>query len=142
MDKVKFTSREVADKWAFFTIKVWKEKLWKYKILGKSLRSSFKSKISADPDGNVISIEFGFKYTGRFVDMGVGRGVRISDVRENKTSRYLEGKMLGNRRVAKKWYGKTFYHEVATLREIMARDFSHKGILQITEDINEKTISL
>ena len=142
MDKVKFTPKEIADKWAFYTIKIWKEKLWKFKIQGKGLRSSFKSKVSADPDGAVIAIEFGFKYTGRFIDMGVGKGVRIGDVRENKTSRYLQGKMLGNRRMPKKWYSKTFYAEVSTLREIMAREYAHKGVLQITENFNDNSISL
>ncbi|MEI7526576.1 MAG: hypothetical protein WCJ95_19675 [Mariniphaga sp.] len=54
--------------------------------------------------------------------MGVGRGTSISGVLESKVSRTLEGKMLGNRCRPKKWYGKTFYAEVATLKEILAKE--------------------
>jgi len=143
MDKVKLTPLEIADKWAFFTISIWKEKLVKYRI-GKSgaLKSSFTKKVVGSPAGDVISIQFAFNYRGKFVDMGVGKGTRISGTRENKTSRYLEGRMLGNRRTPKKWYGKTFFAEVSTLKEIMAREYAHKGVIQIIENINDHPIQL
>ena len=143
MDKMKLAPLQVADKWASMTVKFWIEKLWKLRI-GKSggeLRNSFTYKVKGSSDGSLISIVFNFKYQGKFVDMGVGRGVKIGGVHEAKLSRYYEGKKTGNKRVPKKWYGKTFYHETATLKEILVRDFAHKGVIQITESINSKSIN-
>ncbi len=54
--------------------------------------------------------------------MGVGRGVKIGDVKESVISRKLSGKMLGNRRRPKKWYSKTFHAEVMKLSEIFANN--------------------
>jgi hypothetical protein len=141
MDKRKLTTLEVADAWAFFTIKIWKEKLQKLRI-GQTgaLESSFLKEVIGTPQGGVISIQFAFKYSGKFVDMGVGKGTKIGGVSENRTSRALEGRMLGNRRRPKKWYGKTFYAEVATLKEILAKEYGHKGSLVITENIGDNSI--
>jgi hypothetical protein len=141
MDKRKLTTLEVADAWAFFTIRIWKEKLQKLRIghTGQ-LESSFLKEIIGTPDGGVISIQFAFKYSGKFVDMGVGKGTKIGGVSENRTSRALEGRMLGNRRRPKKWYGKTFYAEVATLKEILAKEYGHKGSLVIAENIGDNSI--
>ncbi len=140
MDKRKLTTFEIADSWAFYTIKIWKEKLRKLRI-GRTgaLESSFLKEVIGTPDGGVISIQFAFKYTGKFVDMGVGRGTKIGDVSESKLSRALEGRMLGNRRRPKKWYGKTFYAEVATLKEILAKEYGHKGTLVIRENIGDNS---
>jgi hypothetical protein len=141
MEIVKKTTLDIADAWAFFTIKIWKEKLTKLKVgqTGK-LETSFIKDVIGTPEGGVIAIRFSFLYYGKFVDMGVGRGTRISDIAENRTTRALEGKMLGNRRRAKKWYGKTFYAEVATLKEILIKEYSHKGTLVICENLDDNSI--
>ena len=134
----------MADRWAFFTMSIWKEKLAKFRIgkPGGALYSSFQQKVISAPDGSVVSIQLSFNYYGKFIDMGVGKGTRIGGVRENKTSRYLEGRMLGNKRAPKKWYGKTFYAEVATLKELMAKEYAHQGVLQIVENFNDNSINL
>ncbi len=137
MSKPKLSPQEIAEKWAFFTVSIWREKLHKYKIgrSGGPLYSSFQKNVTTAPDGSVMKINFAFKYYGKFVDMGVGKGTPIGGVNENRTSRKLEGKMLGNRRRPKKWYSKTFYAEVATLKEIMAREWAHKGTLVIRDAV-------
>jgi hypothetical protein len=141
MAKVKLTPIEVADAWAFYTIKIWKEKMRKLRISQSGrLDTSFLKNVVGTPQGGVISIQFSFLYYGKFVDMGVGRGVKIGDVSENKISRRLEGRMLGNRRRPKKWYGKTFYAEVSTLKEILVKEYAHKGVLQIVENLNDHSI--
>ena len=71
--------------------------------------------------------------------MGVGKGTPLGGVKENKTSRALSGKMTGNRRFPKKWYSKTLFAETATLKEILARDFAHKGALTIIENIGDNS---
>ncbi|MDP1624111.1 MAG: hypothetical protein Q8M08_17445 [Bacteroidales bacterium] len=141
MEKRKPSTFQIADSWAFYTIKIWKEKLQKLRI-GQTggLETSFLKEIIGTPAGDVIAIRFAFLYYGKFVDMGVGRGTKIGGVAENRTSRALEGKMLGNRRKPKKWYGKTFYAEVATLKEILAKEYGHKGALVIAENIGDNSI--
>jgi hypothetical protein len=141
MEKRKLSTIEIADSWAFYTIKIWKEKIQKLRVghSGK-LESSFLKDVIGTPAGGVISIQFSFLYYGKFVDMGVGKGTKIGDVNENKTSRRLEGRMLGNRRRPKKWYGKTFYAEVATLKEILVKEYAHKGVLQIVENLDDNSI--
>ena len=103
------------------------------------LSASFSKTILGTTKGENIVIRLKFNYYGKFVDMGVGKGVKIADVRENKTARYLNGRMTGNRRRPKKWYSKTLYSQTAVLRDILARDFAHKGTLVIKEIINNST---
>ena len=131
---------ETVDAWGHFTIKIWQEKLAKYKI-GRSgrLNTSFSKSIAGTAKGENIVIRFQFLYYGKFIDMGVGKGTPLGGVKENKTSRALSGKMTGNRRFPKKWYSKTLFAETATLKEILARDFAHKGALTIIENIGDNS---
>ncbi len=132
----KLSQVQVADNWARITIKVWRDKIVKLKAVDHSqLWQSFIYDVIAEAGGNVIKIEFAFLYYGKFIDMGVGKGVKIGDVKENANSRRLEGKMLGNRRRPKKWYSKPFAHEVARLSEIMEEEYGHLSALQIKENL-------
>ncbi len=99
----KLSDHEIADAWAKITIIKWKKKLAINKV-GNSgtLLQSFQYNFLASAQGNVLKITLLFEYYGRFVDMGVGRGVKIGDVKESATSRRLSGKMPGNRRRPKK----------------------------------------
>jgi hypothetical protein len=96
--------------------------------------------VVASAQGDVLKIDFAFKYYGKFVDMGVGKGVKLGRVKENQDSRRLEGKMLGNRRRPKKWYSATFYAEAMKLGEIMAKEFGRRGTVVISENINDRSI--
>jgi len=73
----KLSEREIAQAWAKITIIKWKKKLASNTIgdTGSLLRS-FKYNVLASAQGNVLKITLLFEYYGRFVDMGVGRGVR------------------------------------------------------------------
>jgi len=139
--KSKLTEREIAEAWAKITIIKWKEKLASNKIGDAgTLLKSFKYNVLASAQGNVLKISLLFEYYGRFVDMGVGKGVKIGDVKESAASRKLSGKMLGNRRRPKKWYSKTFHAEVMKLSEIFAKEYGHRGVLAITENLSDKSI--
>ena len=138
----KLSEREIAEAWAKITIIKWKKKLASNKIGDTgNLLKSFKYNVLASAQGNVLKITLLFEYYGRFVDMGVGKGVKISDVKESITSRKLSGKMLGNRRRPKKWYSKTFHAEVMKLSEIFAKEYGHRGVIAITENVSDKSIS-
>jgi len=133
--------RQIADAWAKITIKRWQKKIQGLKI-GETgeLTRSFLFDVIASAQGDVLKIDFAFKYYGKFVDMGVGKGVKIGQVKENQDSRKLEGKMLGNRRMPKKWYSKTFAAEAMQLGEIMAKEFGRRGAVVISENINDRSI--
>ena len=137
----KLSEREIAEAWARITIIKWKKKLASNRIgdTGNLLRS-FKYNVLASAQGNVLKITLLFEYYGRFVDMGVGKGVKIGDVKESAASRKLSGKMLGNRRRPKKWYSKTFHAEVMKLSEIFAKEYGHRGVVAITENLSDKSI--
>ncbi len=137
----KLSEREIAEAWAKITIIKWKKKLTSNRIgdTGTLLRS-FKYNVLASAQGDVLKITLLFEYYGRFVDMGVGKGVKIGDVKESAASRKLSGKMLGNRRRPKKWYSKTFHAEVMKLSEIFAKEYGHRGVVAITENLSDKSI--
>ena len=138
----KLSEREIAEAWAKITIIKWKKKLTSNKIGDTgNLLKSFKYNVLASAQGNVLKITLLFEYYGRFVDIGVGRGVKIGDVKESATSRRLSGKMLGNRRRPKKWYSKTFHAEVMKLSEIFAKEYGHRGVMAITENVSDKSMS-
>jgi len=140
--QTKLSEREIAEAWAKITIIKWKRKLAINRI-GDSgtLLKSFKYNVLASAQGNVLKISLLFEYYGRFVDMGVGKGIKIGDVKESITSRKIFGKMLGNQRRPKKWYSKTFHAEVMKLSEIFAKEYGHRGVIAITENVSDKSIT-
>jgi hypothetical protein len=133
--------KQIADAWAKITIKRWQKKIQGLSI-GETgeLTRSFLYDVVASAQGDVLKIDFAFKYYGKFVDMGVGKGVKVGQVKENQDSRKLEGKMLGNRRRPKKWYSKTFAAEAMKLGEILAKEFGRRGAVVISENINDHSI--
>lgn len=133
---------EIADAWAKITIKRWLKKIQGMKI-GSSgeLAKSFLFDVISSAQGDLVKIDFAFNYYGKFIDMGVGRGTSLGDVKENITSRRLDGKMLGNRRRPKKWYSKTFHAEVMKLSEILSEQCGRKGVIAICENINDNSIA-
>jgi hypothetical protein len=132
---------EIAQAWAKITILKWKRKMARMNVSHSgTLLNSFKYNVLASAQGDVLKVTFLFEYYGRFVDMGVGKGVKIGDIKESLTSRKLSGKMLGNRRRPKKWYSKTFHAEVMKLSELFAKEYGHRGVLAITESVSDKSI--
>ena len=81
----KLSEREIAQVWAQITIIKWKKKLASKRIGDtETLLKSFKYNVLASAQGNVLRIALLFEYYGRFVDMGVGKGVKIGDVKESE----------------------------------------------------------
>ncbi len=69
-------------------------------------------------------VEFSFPLYGKFVDMGVGRGVKLEDVKSSD-----------NNRRPKKWYSKTFYSQTLKLSQILSQKYARMGTLAIIEQI-------
>jgi hypothetical protein len=98
------------------------------------LRDSFKYKVRAA--GNKVSGEVKFNFYGRFVDMGVGKGVTLGEKQNNRQiSSNRSG--LTHKRVAKPWFSKVYALERERLSEIMAGRLQ-KLVLKFSEDLNQK----
>ena len=91
--QTKLSEREIAEAWAKITIIKWKKKLASNKIGDTgTLLKSFKYNVLASAQGNVLKITLLFEYYGRFVDMGVGKGVKIGDVKNLPLHEIFPGK--------------------------------------------------
>lgn len=131
---------ETARAWAEIVLERWEQKIETLRI-GYSLQledSFLLDLMSSGP--HVSQIAFSFKYYGKFVDMGVGKGVSLGEVKGNITERRLVGRETGNRRRAKKWYSPVFYTEVAKLKHILAEKYARSGVLAIVENIDDNAL--
>lgn len=109
--------------------------LWK-SIVGQVIKSG----------GDVQSVIVKFRQYGRFLDMGVGRGMQKgskSDIGEKKfnSKRNDRGQLHKHNRKAKPWYSKTKYREIARLRELMAGTMSGQMISEIESALHNFTIA-
>ncbi len=73
---------------------------------------------------------FSFLEYGKFVDMGVGKGQKLGDVKGNQVI-YKETGIKG--RKAKKWYSKVIFPEANTLAKLLEENYG----LKITSELNE-----
>lgn len=113
--------------WADIVIQIWLDKIEKLRIYYTyQLADSFVNHIISHANGDVRRIEFAFNYYGKFVDMGVGRGVSLEDVQDP-----------GNRRRPKPWYSKTFFSEVQKLRYLFAEKYARKAVIAIIENVDD-----
>ena len=113
---------EMVQKWADIVIERWKVRMAALGVgdTGELLKS-FEAQVVMDSNGDPAKITFTFLYYGRFTDMGVGRGVTLSDVPD----------VTGNRRV-KPWYSKTFLNEVIKLGRMMATKYGFDAAMAIS----------
>ncbi|WP_372772094.1 hypothetical protein [Mangrovibacterium sp.] len=112
--------------WAEIVIDKWETMIARLHI-GHSgnLINSFTHHVITQSGGNPELIEFTFEYYGKFVDMGVGRGVTIGEVEFSDRRR-------------KPWYSKTFFSQVKKLGEILGEKYARKGQAVIIENLEKK----
>jgi len=116
------------EQWAKITVERWEEKITQMKIGdSNTLINSFAHQVISDSNGNPDLIKFTFQYYGRMVDMGVGRGIKYSDVGIKETSRK-----------PKPWYNKTFGREIYKLAEVLATAYGKKAVIVIVNTIEQK----
>lgn len=116
--------RLTAEAWANIVIERWERKIERLRIghSGQLVRS-FTQHVRAQADGRVDLIQFTFEYYGKFVDMGVGRAVRIDKVE------------FSNRR-AKPFLSKTFFSQLEKLKDILADKYGQKAQITIVNEIS------
>jgi hypothetical protein len=126
----KIYQKGLVENWARFTVERFEKKIDKFKInrtgdLVKSLKHS------RTPN----SVKFQFLYYGRFVDMGVGRGQKIGQTKENRS---VHARALGMRshRGPKKWYSPTMSGQVKKLAELMASEFGREAATFVQKNIS------
>jgi hypothetical protein len=116
--------------WADIVINNWLSKVDAMKINDTySLSNSFIHHIISNAGGNIQRIEFAFNYYGKFVDMGVGKGVTLEDAGITET-----------RRKPRLWYSPTFYAEFKKLVQILAEKYGIKGQMAIVENIDDNAL--
>lgn len=110
MDTVNYS--EMARQWADIVIERWIRKIRELHIGSTGeLVKSLEAQVAVDSNGNPAKITFLYLYYGRFVDMGVGRGVKLgikSETRERKP-----------------WYSSVFMKQVAVLGRKMAEKYGY-----------------
>ena len=111
--------------WAKYVIERWENKIVRLRIhhTGELLKS-FQTHIFTQANGDPDKIEFAFNYYGKFVDMGVGRGVPM-------------GSESGNRR-KKEWYSKTFFSQVKRIAELLHDKYQLKAQATIITNIEKQ----
>lgn len=101
--------------WAKIVIERWQARMAALGVNSTgALMKSFEAQVALDAKGDPTKITFAFLYYGRFPDMGVGRGVTLSDVPDTS-----------GRRKVKPWYGPTFMKEVEKLGIFLAAKYGY-----------------
>lgn len=137
--ELKFDVRELAQKWSEFTVDKLHDALDKYNIgkLDGALWKSIQDQVVAN-GGDVEKVITRFLQYGRFVDMGVGRGVPIggAGTKQFSNARNNDGTLKRYARKPRPWFSKTYYHETQRFAELYAQAFQKQIPLQISDALN------
>lgn len=110
-----------------------------------TLRNSIIHNIIKSSDGNVGTIELKFKFYGRFIDMGVGRGVPVGS-RKTKADfldfRNDKGQLHFYNRKRKNWYSTNKTREIHRLRELLAEQFGKNIIYNFENKLGNTDASI
>jgi hypothetical protein len=122
-----------AEEWAEIVLERFQEAMERYRVAGQTqdLFNSFKKQLTKS-GGDVDAVIFKFLKYGRFVDMGVGKGVSLGKRtinRQMEVYKDYRGKKVNQlKRKRKPFYSKTFYREVAILAKIYREQIGDKTI--------------
>ncbi|QHL87399.1 hypothetical protein GU926_08110 [Nibribacter ruber] len=138
------TQREISQEWLALVIQNWRQQLKKLRIKSTGdLDQSFAGEVMAHSNGDVEKIKIAYAWYGAMVDMGVGRGSKLGDQKENATSRRILGKARGNRRAPKRWYSKgrdSIGHQVNQLSHLLADKAAIQGVENVAGSIQKKLV--
>ena len=113
------------DAWAKIVIERWELQMARAGVRGTGkLLNSFMYTVHTQANGNPELIQFAFNYYGKFVDMGVGRGVTLESVGESN-------------RKAKPWYSKVFWGQFERLKELLISKYALKSQISIITEIEK-----
>lgn len=88
--------------WAKMMVDIWQERARGYGVHVGELMNSFTDDVVRASNGEVDKITHAFNHYGRFVDMGVGRGVPLERVGDTS-------------RKAKPFYSETYFRSIQVL---------------------------
>lgn len=133
-------------KWADITIKEFQKEMIKRNMSRNRLYRSFTYNIKYNSNGLPSEVSIGFLFHGRFVDMGVGKGVKLEDVKSNvevwRSLSRKEKRKTGKPRFRKPWYSKRAYREFMVLNSILQKQFGLSASNTIEEQINDLTLQI
>lgn len=116
--------------WADNMISEWIRKIRMLNIQGDGLANSFISHVQWAARGDMQKVQFAFDYVGKFVDMGVGKGV-------NLISRDTLISAGATQRRPKPWYTDTFYRQLDALRAVLAGHLADNTQFMIVGNVND-----
>ena len=93
-----------------------------------ALFNSFYHHVNTNANGDPDRIDFAFRYYGKFLDMGVGKGVTLLN------KEHLKAIGLNHRR-EQVWYSQIFFAQVQRLKEILAEKYAAKASLAIMTNL-------
>lgn len=132
----------VAD-WLKIAIERFQESIKQKKIgVTNKLFDSFLSNIISNSGGNVSKLEIQFLFYGRYVDIGVGKGMPVGGRRNIDFSKYrtADGRLKSQPRKAKKWYSKTKAYEVGKLTSILAENYGLQTAKAVESTLSNQNI--
>lgn len=117
--------------WAEITIKEWIKKI---KVLGigstGQLINSFYHHVNTSANGNPEYVKFAFEYYGKFIDMGVGKGIKLED------RNMLANSGATTSRKSKPWYSSVFLVQVKILSQILSEKYANQAANMIVLELD------
>jgi hypothetical protein len=122
------SNAEIGRKWNDILVQRLKEKATQLNINNTgALINSIDAQVLQATD-NSLFIRLNYKEYGKYVDMGVGRGVRIGARGSNAfaQARNGRGQLLRYRRRPRKWYSPVIGKETVILAGIVSRNYADR----------------
>lgn len=140
-DLTTIVPQRLVSEWARIAIERLQAALEKKKIgVTGELFNSFKRELE-NAGGDVGAVIIKFLMYGRFVDMGVGNGLKAYERKTNKANlvgaRAYGANVSYNSRQPKRWYSKTKAAETWRLQELLIRDLGERIPAWIAEQWSE-----
>ena len=146
-NKTPVTQQQLVNDWARIAVERFREAMKKENVHIGALFESFVYNVVAGSEGNVQLAQLRFKFYGRFVDMGVGRGFPIGSRRGIGSSKFLErrnakGQLRRVGRKPKKIYARPLAGQVKRLNELLADNFKITAITALENSLEQASIEI
>ena len=137
--------RGYVDGWARVTIELWKKQLRKKRIgITKELENSFQKELKLKGT-ELAEVVIKFKMYGRFLDMGVGKGISANERGSNRqnrnASRAYGARVSFSSRRDKRWLNKIKTAQSYRLSELLAQR-SSETVIQDFNNTNNVTVQI
>lgn len=108
--------------WAEVMINIWQDRMIAFGVRDTGeLLNSLQTQVHFQSNGDIGKITHTYLHYGRFVDMGVGRGVPLSQAGP------------GSGRKRRPWYNRPYYRSIKVLTEKMAEIYGEEFQAIISE---------